>query len=149
MTILKIVTDLQEHADNAREYFARCRLHPLDKDFGVGSNTYRSFRSRKNKPSATYRKWAKKAMKQIESLEIPDENIFLIKHEGLACDISNHFANADDQPITLGQKYKLVDLFLKFIVSSGCVPTQTADAVLEYGRVPLDSRVLSAMKAYG
>jgi hypothetical protein len=107
---------LERALPQAKTYFdERLAREP---SFGVASNTFRAFRGIE-KPSVIYRDWAGKTMDSSEFSEKGMASNSNAEFETLHCFLSDslarHWQRETGRSITVAHKYKLIDLFTKYV----------------------------------
>jgi hypothetical protein len=119
-----------------------------DPRYGVGSNTFRAFR-RIKKPSIIYRRWAagmlsRKAFRS-RLRSATTRQAFERFHTWLSRSLDRHWLRKAKRPLSLAHRYKLIDLFVKHAVRLNFGDERLNRNLLQFGHVPIDSSVFSAI----
>ncbi len=124
------------------------RKKPFDEKtsrFGISGNTFRAYAGYKIPPSEVYRKWAKNKSQELiknEELSFPNQSSFDLFHSNLFESIKEYWKSQQGESLSFAHTYKLVDLYLKWLVSNEECPEKLADGILKFGYCALDSQIL-------
>jgi hypothetical protein len=113
--------------------------------YGIGGNTFRAYRGYNQRPSEVYRSWASLKTKDVLGGHFPsmiDQRAFDEWHHELFESIYNHWLTEQGQEISFAHTSKLLDLYLKWLMTNQRCPDKLASAILHYGYCALDSQIL-------
>lgn len=136
----------------AKNYFkTKERFDFETTNWGIAGNTFRAYVNFKKQPSITYREWAKKTvtgtnfLRNLNDIEKYDD--FLKVHRYLQRSLDRFWERAQGKPLTLPQRNKIIDLFIKFLSTSEIEGFQSLNKILlGFGHIPLDKFSLLAVK---
>lgn len=133
------------------ELKARIRTEPFDErtsTFGVAGNTFRAYRGFRIRPSIVFKGWARSVTRDIISskkIALADQRSFDIWHEELYNGLGELWYKQQGKSLSLAHTYKLIDLYLKWMLLNESCPSFLADAIYKYGYCALDSQILIRM----
>lgn len=105
---------LRSAFENAQKQFEAERKMPAD--LGITGSTFRAYRGSGGCPSATFRSWAAgEAYALINRRAVQNRKDFLELHGELASSLSAHWSRTGLRNLTVAEKYKIVDLFVKAV----------------------------------
>jgi len=126
----------------------KLRSLPFERDsssYGIAGNTFRAYRGYKLRPSVIYRHWAALKTKDLVSNSGPSiesQSEFDAWHRDLFESISNYWLTEQGQGMSFAHTSKLLDLYVKWLVTNQECPERLAKAILRYGYCALDSQIL-------
>mgnify|MGYP001344747818 CR=1 FL=1 len=115
------------------------------RDYGIAGNRFRAYRDYSLPPSKVYRHWASLKTEDVLGGHFPsmtDQRAFAEWHRDLFESINNHWFSEQGQKISFAHTSKLLDLYLKWLMTNQKCPDQLASAILHYGDCALDSQIL-------
>ena len=132
--------------------------------YGVGSNTYRAFKGPKEPspskkyeklktpPSKAYSAWANKVCKSLDAKalakQIATVQGFEAWHGSLAESLQKHWKKVQaGESLSLAHKYKLIDLFVKWLSNHNFDCPELTKAFEEHAHCALDSQTLEKINA--
>ncbi len=133
---------------NARNYFSR--REDIQRTYGVGGSTFRSYVGFKNPPSIIFRAWAKstgfstRILKRMDSIEAYED--FQKIHSTLVRSLQRHWVPEQRKELSQARLYKLIDLFVKAVSRSDTNFSHVNRNLVQYGHIPLDRFSLLAVK---
>ena len=129
----------------AQRQFEAGRKMPTD--LGITGSTFRAYRNCGGSPSATFRSWATgEAYALINRRAVQNRKDFLKLHGELASSLSAHWSRTGLRNLTVAEKYKIVDLFVKAVAFTSAHPSEKErEALYHYGNIPLDKFSLIAI----
>lgn len=123
------------------------------KTYGVAGNTFRAYTGMKPyKPSVLYRQWARATVeKLIRENKLKEyvctEKSFEKWHKKLAQSLEQSWHKNTEGKVSLSvaQKYKLVDLFVKWLSRFNFGDQIISDGLIQNAHAALDSKILGKM----
>lgn len=143
------IDELRSIAQEAKYYFNTTeKLDFKTTKWGIEGNTFRAYVKFKNKPSLIYREWAKKTVKDANKFSgIKTYDDFLKVHKYLNGSLGKYWEQNQGKSLTLSQRNKIIDLFIKFLSTSEIEGFQNVNKILlEFGHIPLDKFSLLAVR---
>lgn len=120
-----------------------------DIGFGVGGNTFRAFHGVSPPPSQIYREWAAEVCARLDPQSLvqvsQSQRSFYAWHATLASSLADEWISRCGQPISLAHNYKLVDLFVKWLVQHDVGTQEAIDGLVQFGNCALDSQSLATL----
>lgn len=113
--------------------------------YGIAGNTFRAYRGYNQRPSEVYRNWASLKTADILNGDFPsmeDQRSFDEWHRELFESIYNHWLTEQGKKMSFAHTSKLLDLYLKWLITNQKCPDKVATAILNYGYCALDSQIL-------
>ncbi|SBR48331.1 hypothetical protein [Halomonas sp. HL-93] len=126
----------------------KLRSQPFEVDsssYGIAGNTFRAYRGYNLRPSVVYRQWASLKTKDLVSNSDPsieNQAEFDAWHQDLFESISEYWLAEQRQKMSFAHTSKLLDLYIKWLVTNQECPQRLATAILRYGYCALDSQIL-------
>ena len=130
----------------ARKFYAERRS--ISNNWGIDGSTFRAFRGIRPRPSKLYKAWVDKhGLRKINKLTRPyTRKSFEDLHCKLVRSLELYCKRKANRPLTIAEKFKLVDLFIKAISRSNSITQQISEFLVQYGHIPLDKYSLNAIK---
>lgn len=118
--------------------------------FGVAGNTFRAFRIENGyRPSVLFKEWAKQKTTQLIDQEdydtINNQEDFDKWHSELFDEIKEKFICYQKKEISYAHTNKLVDLYIKWILSLKKCPEKLSKSITDFGYCALDSQILTKL----
>lgn len=135
--------------EGASSYFSQ-HIDNVGGNFGIDGNTFRAYRNYPIFPSLVYKNW----IDENDILKNYAERFNLLNslssfksiHSELCADLTEYWIKCQKEGLTISQKFKIIDLFVKFnsrIKVNGY--DQLNNNLCKYGNIPLDSYSLRAI----
>lgn len=127
-----------------------CYKNPkeMDKNLGIGRNTFRAFRNFEIAPSEIYRNWVHTIGYQlVKKKTLANRKDFLVLHGQLVKSFENYCKKLGCRKPFVSETNKVVDLFIKalaFRVGHPC--EQQREGLYKYSNIPLDKYSLTAIR---
>lgn len=120
-----------------------------DETYGVGGETFRAFRGYRKRPSVVFREWSGAQCDNLTAAFLADRlrsrDAFEEWHGSLAVGLAVHWQRRQRRALPVAHKYKLVDLFIKWI-SRHSFDSKTVSRGLErYAHCALDRQTLEKL----
>jgi hypothetical protein len=140
------ISKLRRIRAKARKFYAERK--PISNNLGIDGSTFRAFRGLKTSPSKLYKAWVEKhGIRKINGLTRPyTRNSFEDLHRNLIRSIEKFWKMKANRPLTIAEKFKVVDLFIKAISRSNSITRPINNFLVQYGHIPLDKYSLNAVK---
>lgn len=120
-----------------------------DDTYGVRGNTFRGFQGWESRPSDVYRSWAQRRTKSLGEPDllraIQSKSGFERWHAGLVRSIQRHWAKYQGRQLGVAHKYKLVDLYVKWLSVHAIGTKRLMDALVANAHCALDRQTLSKL----
>jgi len=117
--------------------------------YGVGANTFRAFAGYQHKPSVQYRTWARNQSKSLSGEALlkatSSQEDFDAWHQKLAQSLQRTWQKTQSKPLSVAHKYKLVDLYVKWLTRHAFTSPSVNDGLLNHAHCALDSRILNTI----
>lgn len=145
------ITKLCRERRRASSFYAARQA--VQSNWGIAGNTFRAFQGFGVSPSQVYREWAHKRGLSIirNSPRRYSQESFEILHGKLARSLDRFWTQKANRALTISEKFKIVDLFVKVVARSNEVCQSVRRFLLQYGHIPLDkySLLLVRQMFYG
>jgi len=144
--------EFRRFARQVRRELGREPFELRSANYGVGANTFRALGVYGEAPSKVYQAWAKAVCDRLDPVELAKQISsragFERWHASLAVTLERRWRKAyPGRPLSVAHKYKLVDLFIKWLsrYDHGC--TEFTNALVDHANCPLDSQALAKLNA--
>ncbi len=131
------------------ESIAQSKWNADHSTYGVGANTFRAFTGYQNKPSVQYRAWARNQSKSLSGEALlkatSSRQDFDAWHQELAQSLRRTWQRTQSKPLSVPHKYKLVDLYVKWLTRHAFTPPSVTEGLLNHAHCALDSRILNTI----
>lgn len=136
---------VQSALEKAQQKFDEARAMPAD--LGITGSTFRAYQNCGGSPSVAFRGWATaEGYALINQRAIQNRKDFLELHGKLADSLSAHWIRTGLRGLTVAEKYKIIDLFVKAVAFTNDHPSEKErEALYHYGNIPLDKFSLIAI----
>lgn len=125
------------------------QFDPIASTYGIEGSTFRAFRGYSLPPSKIYREWAGKIAKPIledsNNLEFNSQSDFDRWHNELSENLTEQWNARQKKPLNFAHTFKIVDLFLKWLLTNEKCPKDLSKSILKYGYCALDSKILTVL----
>ena len=142
----KSIAKLRRVRAKARKFYAERKS--IANNWGIDGSTFRAFRGFSTSPSKLYKAWVDKhGLRKINELTRPyTRKSFEDLHCNLVRSLEQYWKRKSDRQLTIAQKFKVVDLFIKAISRSNSMTQPVNEFLVQYGHIPLDKYSLNAVK---
>jgi hypothetical protein len=122
---------------------------PLGSNYGVGGNTFRAYAGWPEKPSKSYRQWAKLICDQLDirllEQQLETKEGFMAWHSSLAESLQSDWQREQGGLLSFAHQHKLIDLFIKWLSSHNLSSPKLSECLVMRANCALDSQTLSKL----
>ena len=122
----------------------------LPKDYGITGSTFRAYQKCDQSPSSIFRSWADTSgFKLVVAASVKSRTDFLQLHQKLASSFDLQWQGSGNRSLSIAEKYKVTDLFVKALAFKSEHPCESSrQALYQYANIPLDKFSLLAVKKF-
>lgn len=143
---LESIAKLRRVRAEARKFYAERKS--IANNWGIDGSTFRAFRGLSTSPSKLYKAWVDQhGLRKINELTRPyTRKSFEDFHCNLVRSLEQYWKRKSNRQLTIAEKFKVVDLFIKAISRSNSITQPVNEFFVQYGHIPLDKYSLNAVK---
>jgi len=132
-----------------RNQIGRVPFTDRNPSYGVAGNTFRAYRGCNTPPSQLYREWAEPICNELPisvlEKQLHTRKGFLEWHTFLAENLQEHWRERENRQLSVAHKYKLVDLFIKWLSSHDFDSPVLSECLVSHANCALDSQTLNKL----
>jgi len=117
--------------------------------YGAKGNTFRALRGFRRAPSKVFREWAESVTDKLDTKQVKSDigtrAGFIKWHKKLARSLNRYWRIKQRRSLSLAHKYKLIDLYIKWISKHDFLDRPTARLLVKNANCALDSQVLKML----
>lgn len=135
-----------------REEVAQIDWNSHNGTFGVAGNTFRAYTGWQSSPSKVFREWAEQhatsMVLRTEARSIRSQDNFERLHQRLSRSLQRAWRAAQGRELTVAHKYKLIDLYIKWLTRHRLPDADLNNALLRFGHCALDRQTLAKINSH-
>ncbi|MDO8444626.1 MAG: hypothetical protein Q7T53_00735 [Deltaproteobacteria bacterium] len=143
-----IGVDFARRVEGLRQLIRKKTFDENSSTFGIAGNTFRAYIGYNLPPSEVFREWAQNKTRELfqeDELEFSTQSSFDLWHTELFKSIKEYWESKQERDLSFAHTYKLIDLYLKWLLSNSNCPEKLANSILNFGYCALDSKILSML----